>query len=191
MAVKSEKVEKFCYEVGYLNIQHTRAYIHAYPNNHYPAQSSQTLLQQIYVQDRVRYWQGVKAKDIAEKQAKDAARLIISRERQTGELEKLRKKCMHKAVKDYATALGCIREEDKVHGLVIDVAASGDSAMAEIDDARRAAAAAIPDEYFLNTPKLPELAAAPANSPSRDAAGLTNNKQSDVKDGENGLQKRV
>lgn len=171
----SEKAAEFCRLIVYERESHARAYLHArYADTKNANVKAFQLLQKDYIQAEINRLNLV-----------IAAEKLVDRNLMTKKYFDLAAVCNQEH--DRPTQKGCLDSICKLYGLSIDVGAAGDSAMAEIDEARKAAAAAIPDEYFLNTPKLPELQRVigwndtiPTNPPSQDVSGLTGTDKSDA-----------
>jgi hypothetical protein len=89
------------------------------------------------------------ARELEEARKVQQTAIVVNQQIQADKLEKLRIKC--EMEKDYASALGCIREEDKVFGLVRD-SAPIDEKQAEIDAAIREQAAKLSASDFLALP---------------------------------------
>lgn len=192
----SRKAVEFCRLIVYERESHARAYLHAaYGDTKNANVKAYQLLQKDYIQA-----------EIQRLELKIAAQAIVDRNLMTKKYFELAEICQNEH--DRPTQKGCYDSICKIQGLSIDVTASGDSAAAEIDDARKLAAAAIPDSYFLESTKLPGLPAPVerygVNQPlkdliegakagnaahkamiedgsaSQDAVGLTNDTKSDV-----------
>jgi hypothetical protein len=168
MRKPTEKEREFCRLVACEREVHTRAYIHAgYKDVKNASQNAYYLLSRPHI--------------IAEIERLNriiAAEKLVDRNLMTKKYFELARVC--DGEKDRPTQKGCYDSICKIYGLSIDVGAAGDSAIAEITEERKRIAAAIPDEYFLQDVKLPELPAAAENSASVNAPGLTNSNQSDV-----------
>jgi phage terminase small subunit len=135
----SERAAEFCRLIVYERESHARAYIHAgYADTANARSKAYVLLQKDYIQSEINRLNLV-----------IAAEKLVDRNLMTEKYFKLAAQC--EIEHDRATQKGCYDSICKLYGLSIDVGASGDSAVAELDDMRRAAAAAIPTSILLES----------------------------------------
>jgi phage terminase small subunit len=110
------------------NISATGAYIQAGYSENGAGPNSLRLIKKDYIKKRIR-----------EIKAEIAVKLGVTREGQFKKLEDLRVKCEEEG--DHTTALGCVKETDKLYGLIIDKTEDVKSEEQQRLDAIRAAEA--------------------------------------------------
>ena len=140
----SEKLKNFVYHILYLNESKVRAYIHAgysqcKEGSYGTVVNANSLFKTPACQQEYDRQCGVLS-------AKKQAECIINRDNQVKKLEALRLKA--ETEHDLPTALGCIREQNSVYGLRIEVQAQGEDKLAEIDAEIKAKAEKIAPEIF-------------------------------------------
>lgn len=146
----SEKAAEFCRLIVYEREAHARAYLHAkYGDTKNANVKAYQLLQKDYIQAEIRRLE-----------LKIAAQAIVDRLLMTKKYFELAEICGNE--RDRPTQKGCLDSICKLYGLSVDVAASGDGAMAELTEERRRIAALIPDSLLIENRELPELPSAPS-----------------------------
>lgn len=129
------------------NVPIGKAYKQAgFASNVNDIQKAEQLLAKTYVQRYADRMRQEYAEFLKKKQAALETLAIINQQTQTQKLEALRLKA--ESSNDLTTALGCIREENKVYGLVKDSLPT-DEKQAEIDAAIREQAAKLSVNQFL------------------------------------------
>lgn len=131
------------YNYAVLNEEATRAYIHAQTTHNPNWKAPRNVRQKAF---KMLHSMGA-TKEIARLISQKAEKDGINRQRQTEKLESLRLKAENEH--DLATTLGCIREENKIYGLVIDVQATGDDVLQQVNEEAKKIADKIPDTYLL------------------------------------------
>ena len=111
--------------------------------------NAKKMLNKTYVNRYYREQLEKRAKELQEQRNVVSLAVIINQQTQVEKLEALRVKA--EQTQDFSAALGCIREEDKVFGLVKDIP-SADAKEAEIDAAIREQAAKLNAADFLAIP---------------------------------------
>src|SRR3990170_376259 len=140
----SEKLRDFVHNIVYLKESKVRAYIHA----GYGQCKSGSVGTQVNAN---RLFKTPACQDEYERQnhalaAKMSAETIISRDNQVKKLEDLRLRA--EGERDFPTALGCIREQNSIYGLRIEVQAPGEEKLAEIDAEIKAKAEKVATQIF-------------------------------------------
>jgi phage terminase small subunit len=154
----SEKAAEFCRLIVYERESHARAYLHArYADTKNANVKAYQLLQKDYIQAEINRLNLV-----------ITAEKLVDRNLMTKKYFELAAVCNNEH--DRPTQKGCLDSICKIYGLAIDVQAGGDGAMANLTDEQNKRASEILE--FARSKYV--------NSPSQDAAGLTNSTQPDV-----------
>jgi hypothetical protein len=145
----NKRQRDFIHNLVYLDMKVSDAFRQAGFSSWHAAESAKKCLARPYINRYYLAQMEQRAKEIQEERRVVTATIPINQQIQAEKLEKLRLKCDNE--KDYVTALGCIREEDKVFGLVRDTPAP-DGKEAEIDAAIREQASKLSAADFLALP---------------------------------------
>lgn len=150
MRRSSNRLLDFAHNIVYNRETLGRAYIHAgyatNENSRVMAVNAGKLFKTTACQKEISRLQKQLAAEIQAERAETTAVLIIDRLHQTNKLEDLRQRA--EEAHDLTTALGCIKEQDAIYGLRLDVQADGNEKLEEISQEIKEQAKRLSPEIF-------------------------------------------